>query len=47
MRRRSGALQSFDERFGRMVGWQARSQPEPSSAALEASSFAYMSAVPA
>jgi hypothetical protein len=26
----TGALQSFDERFERMVAWQARSEPEAS-----------------
>jgi hypothetical protein len=43
----TGALQSFDERFERMVAWQARSQPEASRADLEASTLAYMSTMPA
>jgi hypothetical protein len=43
----TGALQSFDEGFERMVTWQARSQPEPSRADLEASTFDYMSTRPA
>ena len=43
----TGALQSFDERFDRMVAWQARSQPEASRADLEASTLAYMSTMPA
>jgi hypothetical protein len=36
----TGALQSFDERFERMVAWQARAD-------LEASTLAYMSTMPA
>ncbi|HXR23427.1 MAG TPA: hypothetical protein VN786_12795 [Acidimicrobiales bacterium] len=43
----TGALQSFDERFERMVAWQARSQPEASRADLEASTLGYMSTMPA
>jgi len=43
----TGALQSFDERFERMVAWQARSQPEASTTDLEASTLAYMSTMPA
>ncbi len=43
----TGALESFDEHFERMVTWQARSQPEPSRADLEASTFDYMSTRPA
>jgi hypothetical protein len=41
----TGALQSFDERFERMVAWQARS--EASRADIEASTLAYMSTMPA
>ena len=40
-------LQPFDERFERMVAWQARSQPEASRADLEAATLAYMSTMPA
>jgi hypothetical protein len=43
----TGALQSFDDRFARMVAWQVRSQPEASRADLEASTLAYMSTMPA
>jgi hypothetical protein len=43
----TGALQPFDERFERMVAWQARSQPEASRADLEAATLAYMSTMPA
>jgi hypothetical protein len=43
----TGALQSFDERFERMVAWQARSQPEASRADLEASTLAYLSTMSA
>ena len=43
----TGALQSFDERFERMVNWQARKEPEASRADLEASTLAYMSTMPA
>jgi hypothetical protein len=43
----TGALQSFDERFERMVAWQARSKPEASRADIEASTLAYMSTMPA
>ncbi len=43
----TGALQPFDERFERMVDWQARKEPEASRADLEASTLAYMSTMPA
>ena len=43
----AGALQSFDERFERMVAWQSRSQPDASRTDLEASTLAYMSTMPA
>jgi hypothetical protein len=43
----TGDLQSFDERFERMVAWQARKEPEASRADLEASTLAYMSTMPA
>ncbi|HUC13523.1 MAG TPA: zinc ribbon domain-containing protein [Acidimicrobiales bacterium] len=43
----SGALQSFDERFERMVAWQARRQPEANRDDLEAATLAYMSTMPA
>ena len=41
------ALQSFDERFERMVAWQARKEPEATRTDLEASTLAYMSTMPA
>jgi hypothetical protein len=43
----SGALQPFDERFERMVAWQARSQPNATRADLEAATLACMSTMPA
>jgi hypothetical protein len=43
----TGALQSFDERFERMVAWQARNEPDASRADIEASTLAYMSTMPA
>lgn len=42
-----GALQSFDERFARMVGWQERRNPEQSRAEVEAATLAYMATMPA
>jgi len=42
-----GNLQSFDERFERMVGWQARRNPGQSRAELEAATLAYMATMPA
>jgi hypothetical protein len=43
----TGALQSFEERFERMVSWQSRKEPEASRADLESSTLAYMSTMPA
>jgi hypothetical protein len=42
-----GNLQSFDERFERMIGWQARRNPEQPRAELEAATLAYMATMPA
>jgi hypothetical protein len=42
-----GNLQGFDERFERMVGWQARRHPEQSRAEVEAATLAYMATMPA
>jgi hypothetical protein len=42
-----GNLQSFDERFERMVGWQARRHPEQSRAEVEAATLAYLATMPA
>jgi hypothetical protein len=42
-----GQLQSFDERFERMVGWQARKSPEKSRAVLERETLAFMARMPA
>lgn len=42
-----GNLQSFDERFERMVGWQARRHPDQSREQLEADTLAYMATLPA
>lgn len=42
-----GNLQAFDERFERMVGWQARETPDAPRAEIEAKTLAYMSTMPA
>lgn len=42
-----GELQSFDERFERMIAWQARRTPEKNRAELEAMTLAYMAKMPA
>jgi hypothetical protein len=43
----SGALQSFDERFQRMVGWQARRHPEATRQEMERQTLDYMATMPA
>jgi len=43
----SGALQSFEERFERMVAWEARRQPNATRADLEKATLAYMAKLPA
>ena len=42
-----GNLQSFDDRFERMVDWQARRTPDASRADLERATLAYMGQMPA
>lgn len=42
-----GNLQSFEERFERMVDWQARRSPEQSRADLESATLAYLATMPA
>jgi hypothetical protein len=42
-----GNLQAFDERFERMVQWQARREPSSARAALEKKTLAYMATMPA
>ncbi len=42
-----GRLQPFEERFERMVDWQARRDPGASRQALEAATRAYMRTMPA
>jgi hypothetical protein len=42
-----GNLQPFEERFERMVGWQARREPEASREQLEAATLAYLATMPA
>ncbi len=42
-----GKLQPFDERFERMVQWQARREPGASRADLEKKTLAYMGTMPA
>ena len=43
----SGELQPFEERFERMVQWQARREPNASRAELEKKTLAYMATMPA
>ncbi len=43
----TGALQSFDERFERMVGWQARRQPDAPRHEIERQTLDYMATMPA
>jgi hypothetical protein len=42
-----GQLQAFDERFERMVAWQARREPGASRADVEAKTLAYLATMPA
>lgn len=42
-----GELQPFEERFERMVAWQARRAPSKSRAELEADTLAFMATLPA
>lgn len=42
-----GTLQSFDERFERMVRWQERQDPSASREQLEAATLARMATLPA
>src|SRR5689334_21714863 len=42
-----GQLQAFDERFARMVDWQARRSPDASRAELERQTLDYMATMPA
>lgn len=43
----SGRLQSFDQRFERMVAWQARRNPAATRAELEQQTLSYMATMPA
>lgn len=43
----NGALQSFDIRFERMVGWQARRHPGTSRQEIERQTLDYMATMPA
>lgn len=43
----SGVLQSFDDRFERMVSWQARRNPSKPRDELESETLDYMSTMPA
>jgi hypothetical protein len=43
----SGALQSFDDRFARMVAWQARRDPAASKQYIERQTLDYMATMPA
>ncbi len=42
-----GSLQTFDERFERMVAWQARREPTASRAELERATLDYLARMPA
>ena len=42
-----GKLQPFDERFERMIAWQARRTPDKSRAELETATLAFMARMPA
>ena len=42
-----GVLQSFDERFARMVDWQARRTPDVPRTDLERTTLEYMAGMPA
>jgi len=42
-----GELQPFEERFERMVSWQARRSPEKTRETLEAETLAFMAKMPA
>lgn len=43
----SGKLQPFEERFERMVQWQARKEPNAPRADLEKKTLSYMAQMPA
>ncbi len=43
----AGRLQPFDERFARMVQWQARREPGAPREELERKTLAYMATMPA
>jgi hypothetical protein len=43
----NGKLQPFEERFERMVQWQARKEPDAKRADLERKTLAYMATMPA
>ena len=43
----SGQLHSFDQRFERMVAWQARRDPGASREELERQTLSYMATMPA
>lgn len=42
-----GKLQPFEERFERMIQWQARKEPGAARADLEKKTLAYMATMPA
>ena len=42
-----GNLQAFEERFERMVGWQARREPDASREQLEKETLDHMATLPA
>jgi len=42
-----GKLQPFDERFEKMIAWQAKKEPNATRAQLEAATLAFMAKMPA
>jgi len=42
-----GELQRFEDRFERMIGWQARKTPDASRGDLEKATLAFMAKMPA
>lgn len=43
----TGKLQTFEQRFERMLAWQTRQQPHATRAQLQRGTLAYMAAMPA
>lgn len=43
----TGKLQTFEQRFERMLAWQARQRPDATRAELQRGTLAYMATMPA